>query len=156
MHKTGEQDIYSKWEKSLSEEEIMAIKNYSGDDYRVINNYLRGITGSIDDMRGLTITHLKNALGKASVPHQVKVYRGTDIVPIDHMIKLNKYGEVDVDSMIGKTFTDNGFTSTSVLKESSFNNDITWIIDVPEGTNAAYIGQISHFPNETELLLDAG
>jgi hypothetical protein len=58
--------------------------------------------------------------------------------------------------MVGKVVEDKGFMSTSMLKNSSFNGDVKMKINVPKGTNGAYVGEISHYPNEAELLLDKG
>lgn len=71
--------------------------------------------------------------------------------------EIGKDGKVNFDSLVGKTFKDNGFVSTAIVKESSFDHmTVSWEINVPKGANAAYVGKLSHFPDEAELLLNAG
>lgn len=44
-----------------------------------------------------------------------------------------------------------------MVKESSFGHmGVSWEINIPKGSNAAYVGKISHFPDEAELLLNSG
>lgn len=148
---------YDDWIKSLTPSEQDAIKQYTGDDYKKINDYLRGISDSLDGIDLDTIYNIKNGLDKARVPHNLQVYRGTDLRPLESLIEINKYGDINAESLIGKTFRDNGFVSTAIVKESSFDHmEVSWEINVPAGTNAAYLGKISHFPNEAELLLNFG
>ncbi|MYL42507.1 ADP-ribosyltransferase [Virgibacillus massiliensis] len=148
---------YNDWITSLSESEKEAIKRYTGNDYRKINNYLRGVSDSLEGLDIQVIDNITSGLDKAYVPRNLKVYRGTDLKPFIDLYKLNDEGEVIVDSLIGKTIKDDGFTSTAMVRESSFGHmNVSWEINVPEGSNAAYIGGISHYPNEAELLLNAG
>ncbi|MCY8929882.1 T7SS effector LXG polymorphic toxin [Bacillus subtilis] len=148
---------YDDWIKSLTPSEQEAIKQYTGDDYKKINDYLRGISDSLDGIDLDTIYNIKNGLDKARVPHNLQVYRGTDLRPLESLIEINKYGDINAESLIGKIFRDNGFVSTAIVKESSFDHmEVSWEINVPAGTNAAYLGKISHFPNEAELLLNFG
>ncbi|MCY8486170.1 T7SS effector LXG polymorphic toxin [Bacillus atrophaeus] len=148
---------YDNWIESLTPSEQNSIKQYTGDDYKKINDYLRGISDSLDGIDLDTIYNIKNGLDKARVPHTMQVYRGTDLRPLESLIEFDKYGDVNAESLIGKTFRDNGFVSTAIVKESSFDHmKVSWEINVPAGANAAYIGKISHFPNEAELLLNFG
>lgn len=61
------------------------------------------------------------------------------------------------DSMlVGKTFTDYGFMSTSLDRNSAFGGDMLLEIDAPKGSHGAYVGDISsagHY--ESEVLFDA-
>ncbi|MFT4402378.1 T7SS effector LXG polymorphic toxin [Bacillus sp. SW14] len=148
---------YDDWINSLTPREQHAIKQYTGDDYKKINDYLRGISDSLDGIDLDTIYNIKNGLDKARVPHNLQVYRGTDLRPLESLIEVDKYGDINAESLIGKTFRDNGFVSTAIVKESSFEHmKVSWEINIPAGANAAYLGKISHFPNEAELLLNFG
>ncbi|AIK39212.1 ADP-ribosyltransferase exoenzyme family protein [Bacillus pseudomycoides] len=86
----------------------------------------------------------------------MQVYRGTDIKPFKDLIELGKDGRSDFESLINKTIKDDGFVSTAILKASSFDYmEVSWEINVPKGASAAYVGKISQFSNEAELLLNA-
>ncbi|MBC6310983.1 ADP-ribosyltransferase [Listeria sp. FSL L7-1582] len=148
---------FSEWLDSLSSAEKSAIQQYTGSDYRKINSYLRGISDSLDDIEPSVIDNIKSGLGKSSVPHDVQVYRGTDMRPFEDIIEIGKDGSFNYDSLIGKTIKDDGFVSTAIVQESSFDFfDVAWEINVPKGAEGAYIGNISNVPSEAELLLNAG
>ncbi|WP_077850647.1 ADP-ribosyltransferase [Clostridium felsineum] len=148
---------YDNWLKSLNDSERNAIRQYTGNDYKKINNYLRGVNDSLDGVDPQVIEDIKSGLKKASVPHDMKVYRGTDLNPLRNLIDVGKDGSLDFSSLVGKTFKDDGFMSTALVKESSFDYmNVSWEINVPKGTEAAYVSKISYFPDEAELLLNAG
>ncbi|NRD77654.1 ADP-ribosyltransferase [Bacillus sp. BRMEA1] len=148
---------YDSWLESLTESERGAIKQYTGNDYKKINSYLRGFSDSLAGVDSQVIDHIKSGLSKAEVPYDMKVFRGTDLRPFDDILERDKDGKINLDSLVGKIFKDNGFVSTAIVKESSFDHmAVSWEINVPKGANAAYVGKISHFPDEAELLLNAG
>ncbi|WP_139354998.1 ADP-ribosyltransferase, partial [Clostridium acetobutylicum] len=148
---------YDNWLKSLNDSERNAIRQYTGNDYKKINNYLRGVNDSLDGIDPKIIEDIKSGLKKASVPHDMKVYRGTDLNPLRNLIDVGKDGSLDFSSLVGKTFKDDGFMSTALVKESSFDYmNVSWEINVPKGTEAAYVSKISYFPDEAELLLNHG
>ncbi|CAH0178236.1 ADP-ribosyltransferase [Peribacillus simplex] len=155
-HEWGNKN-YTNWLKSLTESERKAIIKYTGIDYQYINNFLRGIDDSLHGLDMQVIDDIKSGLSKASVPHDMQVYRGTDFRPFEGIFSINKYGEIDVESLIGKTIKDEGFISTAIVKESSFDyKEVLWTINIPQGAKAAYVGDISNVPDEAELLLNAG
>ncbi|MBO1580128.1 ADP-ribosyltransferase [Bacillus sp. XF8] len=148
---------FDNWIESLTESERKAIRQYTGSDYSKINNYLRGITDSLDGIGLNVIDDIKRGLNKANVPHGIQVYRGTDLKPFKNLYKIDDEGKIIVDSLVGKTIKDNGFVSTAMVKESSFGHmNVSWEINVFKGSNAAYVGKISQFPGEAELLLNSG
>ncbi|MBS2970665.1 hypothetical protein J9317_18130 [Metabacillus sp. KIGAM252] len=154
-HEWGEK-YYSDWLHNLPEREIAALKQYTGSDFSIINKYLRGFDDSLHGIDPGIIQDLSSSLYKAQVPHDINVFRGTDLGPLDDIINLNDMGKIITEDLIGKTFIDYGFMSTSIAKESSFQHlPVSWEINVPKGANGAYIGQISQFPHEAELLLQA-
>ncbi|WHY57168.1 ADP-ribosyltransferase [Peribacillus simplex] len=155
-HEWGNKN-YANWLKSLTESERKAIIKYTGIDYQYINNYLRGIDDSLHGINMQVIDDIKSGLSKATVPHNMQVYRGTDFRPFEDIFSINKYGNIDVESLIGKTIKDEGFISTAIVKESSFDyKEVLWTINIPQGAKAAYVGDISNVPDEAELLLNAG
>ncbi|WP_240909044.1 ADP-ribosyltransferase [Bacillus paralicheniformis] len=148
---------YDHWLDSLTENEKNAIKQYTGNDYTRINNYLRGLSDSLEGVELDVIDNIKNGLKKANVPHDIQVYRGTDLRPIQDLYKIDDEGNIIAESLVGKIFKDDGFVSTAMVKESSFDHmNVSWEINIPKGAHAAYLGKISHFPNEAELLLSSG
>lgn len=148
--------FYGEWLKSLSAEEKEAIRIYTGNDYTKINNYLREKVKTLDGVEPKVLENLNSALGKAKVPYDMKVYRGTDLLPFDELYKLDKNGNINYNSLIGKTVSDKGFMSTAILESSSFNKEVLWTINVPAGSNAAYIAPLSKYPVEAELLFNSG
>ncbi|MGN4124587.1 ADP-ribosyltransferase [Lysinibacillus sphaericus] len=155
-HQWGSKN-YDSWLNSLTESEKNAIRQYTGNDYSKINSYLRGQSRSLDGVDPKVITDIKTGLGKAKVPHDMQAYRGTDLRPFESIIDISEDGKYYFESLIGKTIKDNGFVSTAIVKESSFDHlNVSWVINVPKGTNAAYVSKISHYPDEAELLFNVG
>lgn len=148
--------FYGEWLKSLSAEEKEAIRIYTGNDYTKINNYLRGIAGDLDGVDPKVVENLNSALSKAKVPYNMTVYRGTDLFPFEDLYELNWNGGIDCDTLIGKTVSDKAFMSTAILENSSFNKEVLWTINIPAGSNAAYIASLSKYPAEAELLFNSG
>ncbi len=147
---------FDSWVESLTESERSAIRQYTGDDYRKINNYLRGIADFLNDVESSVIDNIKSGLNKASVPYDIQVYRGTDLKPFKNLYKIDDEGKIVVDSLVGKTVKDNGFVSTAMVKESSFDHmNVSWEINVPKEANADYVGKISYIPTEAELLFNS-
>ncbi|MTH55066.1 hypothetical protein GKZ89_16805 [Bacillus mangrovi] len=154
-HKWGEEH-YSDWLENLSEREVEALRQYTGNDFSKINRYLRGTSDSLHGVDPGVIQDLTSSLYKAQVPHDISVFRGTDLGPLDELITFNDEGRIIAEKLVGKTFKDYGFTSTSIAKSASFQNlPVSWEINVPKGAHGAYLGQVSHFPHEAELLLQA-
>ena len=58
-------------------------------------------------------------------------------------------------SRIGSVVKDHGFTSTSMLKDA-WGGDVKYEINIPKGTNCAYVAHMSQHHSEMELLLNRG
>ncbi|MGM0764661.1 MAG: ADP-ribosyltransferase [Bacillota bacterium] len=84
-HKWGSK-YYDSWLKTLTVSERSAIEQYTGNDYTKINSYLRGFSDSLDGVDSKVIDHIKSGLSKAEVPHDMKVYRGTDLRPFENLL----------------------------------------------------------------------
>lgn len=57
--------------------------------------------------------------------------------------------------LVGRTITDDGFMSTSLVRSSAFKKKILFEIEVPKGAAGAYVGDVSaagHY--EKEVLFD--
>lgn len=116
-----------------------------------INATLRGVEKQFDKGNYECAVALHDALGRASIPSDCKVYRGVSSKALGGLRLLP-------DSMLtGKTFRDKGFMSTSLEQGNAFGGDLLLEIDVPKGSHGAYVGHISsagHY--ESEVLFDAG
>jgi hypothetical protein len=58
--------------------------------------------------------------------------------------------------LVGKRVKDEGFLSTSVGGRAAFSGEVYLEIEVPEGTFAAFVKDISNFSHENEWLMAAG
>lgn len=102
-----------------------------------------------------TISSLDEGLGRTNLPKSMKVYRA---VKSNYLESALSNGE-DLNSLVGKTVSNNGQTSTSPLYDSSFakydNYDTVFEIYVPEGSRGSYITELSAYDNsEQEILLN--
>jgi hypothetical protein len=141
---------YANWPSSLTKAEYEAVRAYTGDNYYNINRVLRGLERSYEGNNEKYVELISQALNKYPVPEDVVVYRGTSID------SLGKLKNLPPDKLVGKTIQEKGFMSTSLDPSQAFHNDITYVIKVPKGTPGAYVGGVSRFPGEMELLLDKG
>ncbi|MBI5551138.1 MAG: ADP-ribosyltransferase [Desulfobacterales bacterium] len=141
---------YDEWVNNLSHSEKESITDYTATSYQNINGVLRGTEKTYSGNNAEIAENISRALKRADVPEDLVVYRGASKGALGPLKTLPK------EQMIGKVIEDKGFMSTSILKSSSFNGDIKLKINVPKGTKGAYLGKISCYPNEAELLLDKG
>ena len=102
-----------------------------------------------------TISSLDEGLGRTNLPKSMKLYRA---VKSSYLEKALPEG-VDLSSLVGKTVSNNGQTSTSPLYDSSFAkyNDYDTVFEIyaPEGSRGSYITELSAYDNvEQEVLLN--
>lgn len=102
-----------------------------------------------------TISSLDEGLGRTNLPKSMKLYRA---VKSDYLEKALPEGE-DLTSLVGKTVSNNGQTSTSPLYDSSFakydDYDTVFEIYAPQGSRGSYITELSAYDNsEQEVLLN--
>ena len=144
------------WETLITSEERYGVEVYTGSAYRDMNKYLRGISKSTSYAD--EIKYAKSALKKASLPEDTVVRRGSDFGSLKAILKTDKGSEIvsNKDKFIGAVVQDKGFMSTSPDPYGGFNDDITYVIKVPKGTDAMYVAPISRHSSENELLLNAG
>jgi len=145
------------WVAKIRSEERYGVEVYTGSAYRDMNRYLRGISKSTSYSD--EIKYAKSALKKASLPEDTVVRRGSDFGSLKAILKTDKGSEEIVsnkDKFIGAVVQDKGFMSTSPDPYGGFNDDITYVIKVPKGTDAMYVAPISRYSSENELLLNAG
>ena len=102
-----------------------------------------------------TISSLDEGLDRTNLPKSMKLYRA---VKSSYLEKALPEG-ADLSSLIGKTVSNNGQTSTSPLYDSSFakydDYDTVFEIYAPEGSRGSYITELSAYDNvEQEVLLN--
>ena len=102
-----------------------------------------------------TISSLDEGLGRTNLPKSMKLYRA---VKSNYLEKALPEGE-DLASLVGKTVSNNGQTSTSPLYDSSFakydDYDTVFEIYAPQGSRGSYITELSAYDNsEQEVLLN--
>ena len=149
--KSAVKEAGSSWANKLDPSAIAAVRSYTGTAYANINATLRGIEQRFDDGNDICAITLHQSLGKAELPCDCTVYRGTSNKALGALRFLP-------DSMIvGKTIMDEGFMSTSLNPSDAFGGDILLEIDAPSGSHGAYVGSISSAGHhESEVLFDAG
>ena len=142
------------WESRLSDDEKKVIHEYTDFAYLKMNKLLRGIPfpGSekvVNEARE-RVEILSNALDKSNTETDFTVFRGADIDYLDG-IDLS-----DLSSLIGKEIVDKGFSSTSIEKSTDFKKRVQLEIQVPKGSKAAYIENLSANDHEQEVILGKG
>ncbi|MEW4237112.1 ADP-ribosyltransferase [Bacillus thuringiensis] len=157
----GEQE----WQKSLTDEEKEAIRDYTCYGYHWINNYLRPNTGSNRDTNlDMKISNIDNALRKASISTDIIVYKhlesgkslGLDFEASKNDKEYIKKAINILKNNINKIIIRPDYLSTTLDKtgkEIKLGGKIRMEINVPKGTHAANVSEISFFPREQEILL---
>lgn len=157
--------------KTLYEfEEITLLREYSGYNFRHINNILRGRwnyeeNGSIDRKQEFLNTARKISeiiTNKPTNLGNIKTYRGVNLS------YFNEYGIHNIEELInlkGQFLLDKGFVSTSISEDKCFfkkendlginyNVKITYLI--PEELNDGILlkGNMSYSPGQEEFLIN--
>lgn len=128
---------------------------YAGNMYMIYNNFLRGLKGFDNEeikeySRDISI--LVKEISKFSLIENIIVYRYTDK-------KLFKYLFDSSSAELGKTFTERGFMSTTLvpglLREFANEHNYNCLLKLylPKGTKGAYLKFNNSKLNEHEFLL---
>ncbi len=135
----------------LTDAQKKAIQKYTGDDYENINASLRGMDKLHPD-NVETVETMKEALGNSSLPEDMTLYRGTSTAALGSLRNLPP------EEMVGKTFTEKGFMSTSKdpAVAEGFYSDMIMTVEAPKGSHALDIAPISEYDTESEVLFNAG
>lgn len=128
-----------------------ALEEYTDESYRGINDHLRGIqkdgkwTETIRDMRA----------GMREVPEDIVVFRSVGGAEFGAPEEGAEIPDDKLNGLVGRTWSDPAFTSTSVI-EGGFNPNYRtkMVISVPKGTKGAYLESVTRNSEEYELLLD--
>jgi len=157
----------------ITNSEEKAIKEYTDTmDYININAYLRGNISEISKSKAKTIRKITDALNKSSLPQNTMLYRGvksdfiekvfnnSDLADLIGDVYDNIPTEKDIervkDALLGKTYIDKGFVSTSRYRFKAFDNSpIMLEINAPKGIHALAVDKISG-KKESEVLINKG
>lgn len=160
---------FEKFMNAIKSDELDAVQRYTGSAYEEINDYLRaGKMGSGEDpeMEQL-INNIENGLGRFKLAENLVVSRksGDDIFSSLQDANGNRvrfeYGETPqefvnkINHYVGSKVMDDGFTSTSTSRDV-WNGRVWFEIQLPKGTNCAYIRPISWHSSEREVILNRG
>lgn len=143
------------WQNGLSQSEKDAIKDYTLVGYARINPNLRrdGYDNSEQSTKK-EADRLQGALDKYELNRDILVYRG-----VSQKFLGGYYSAWAINnSLVGQSFTDNGFASCSTVQGRAFTfRDYILEIKVPRGKGrGAYISPVSTFKAEAEFLLSRG
>ena len=140
-----------------TDDELSALKLWSGETYANINRYMRyGI--NVDDISKNAAKSIENVLNRISTTEDIIVHRGTGTKHIFEKIAGDWKNDPSI--LMGQEFKDDGFVATSPLEKGGFSgvgaSQAELFIKVPKGTHGAYIAQLAHNELEKEFLLQRG
>ncbi|MET9916289.1 ADP-ribosyltransferase, partial [Streptomyces sp. NPDC006435] len=149
------QDYWNDYVDNLDPSAKQALWDYTGEtfpSYHDMNGYLRGSSGYGPRPEVLhDIAEMDRVMSTRPVPDDIMVVRGTGL------------GHLDLDSpydMLGETYPDKGYTSTSLGNhpvDSFAGKEAILHLRVPKGTPALWLEKVSKFDaSERELLLARG
>ncbi len=140
-----------------TEDHEEALNAYTGSDYGMMNDGLRGRTDLTKYYQDV-IERIRVADdAMRPLPQPVKAFRHVDFNAFGIVHSDNGLTQSQLDALVGKTVQDPGFFSTSITPDIvGFTRDIHMEIDVPKGARAAYVQRVSVNKHEEELLLAPG
>ncbi len=151
-HAWGQKN-YAGWADSLSKDEYKAVGRYRMNEYREINEALRGGKGEVPAKVKDRVALIDAALDRASTPEDVTAYP-------DMTVHRGLGADVVAGMKPGEVFTDQGYISTSLNPEvGEMYGTATMEIRVPKGSKGAYITAIERRKDtgtEQEFLLPRG
>lgn len=160
---------YGKNNISLTAEELKALDDYGEGGYGLYNGIERFKEGSAEyeklvnsygqewiEKTQAQTKQLSKALSKFNLDENIMVHRAVRDIAY---ITGEETNLTALEKMIGKTFTEKGYVSTSLQYQSKFmgtsKNGVHMEILVPKGSNGAYIDKFVA-KNEREFLLNKG
>lgn len=148
--------VEGRWLSTLTSQEIYAINLYTKSNYMQINAELR--TKNVSSYYYNIIQSIDSALAKFTLVEDTILWRGVQIGAFNH---LGIHDYAGLQALIGQTYIDLGYMSTSPSYDCSFakyqSYEVVFKIKAPAGTTGAYVNQLSDFYNtENEFLLGRG
>lgn len=155
---------YGDWRKQINSSEKTEIEEYTGSAYVSINGVLRETSNPPSHVKDAYLARADNissALSKFELNDNIVVFRGVNLDAFglsggDDMFSTAT--EKGMKALIGTTFVDKGFMSTSAVKSAAFNSkDARISINVPKGKGrGAWVKPLSTYSYENEFLLQKG
>ena len=126
-----------------------AVHDYTGSS-EMLSEAIRNDESHTDE--GFSVRSATRQLDKAmyELPRDVTVFRQV------HSSAFGVQDIADLKKLTGKTFTDKSYLSTSVTQQMRGNDTISDVhmkINVPKGAKAAYVADMSEYPEQDEMLL---
>lgn len=137
----------------LTPAERGALRTYTGEKYTTINGALR--KGGGTPKTKATIANARK--GMRPTPENITAYRGMGAGSAFGFIRNKKITDAQLDALVGKTWSDPGFTSTAI-RDGGYGSGqrLRARIAVPAGTRGAFVEGFTQNKGEDELVLDAG
>lgn len=137
----------------LTTQQITSIKYYTGSGSGPINGTLRSPSSAYSNSPSVQhALHIQDAM--APLPTSMTLHRGTHNL---HGAADGIHTLEDLQKLVGKTFSDGSFFSTSVGEKAAFDDRTFQLqIEAPAGTPGVYVKTMSSSPHENELILAAG
>lgn len=146
---------HAQWEKSLTQEEDEAIRDYTGGGYSDLNKYLRrvGDWQDIDaEKEEFLVKGLDSAISRYELKDNIRVQRGVMNDVIDRLAEENDIQE-SLSELVGKKYREAGYSSTTVLRDNGVATAKPTILDIeiPSGIGrGAYVNQLAGQYQDTE------
>ena len=164
----GVRKKYKKWANNLDVDEEKVITEYTEMLAGDVNSALR--RGNFDDIvigDQDKIKMIDRALDKGEAVEDFVAHRGVHAHHLDEKLKdFYVDGRYRFDgntgdelleyvnkNLVGTTFEDKGYVSTTIQQNRGFDKTTKISINVPKGSKGAYVEDLSEFPNEKEFLL---
>lgn len=153
---------YGKWKNNLSNDSKDALYSYTADGYGDVNSYLR----QADGWENINATMVKDQINKIDeaienfeLKDNLHVQRGAQEASLDMLFET--YDIEELSDLVGKTYTDKGYMSSTVLYGNSVatTKPVVFDIDIPAGRGrGAYINEFgSQYQDvEYEFLIKHG
>lgn len=176
-------DSYNDWIHKITEDEQEAIEDYTGPYHKQINQYLRGQKIDLnfgEFQRAYTEEEIKamaervtGALSKSKTTKSFTTLRGVsergfarlfpdapDIAKQDSLYSKSwLQNQIESGQIKNRLVEDSGLLSTSPYtgeEGGAYAKEVMLNIEIPEGTEGAYVAPISSFRAEREFLINPG
>ena len=155
---------YQNWRKQITASEKTEIEGYTGSGYVPINGVLREKINPTPEAKLAYLAEAKqvsSAISKFELNDNIVVFRGVNLDAFG-LVGGSKIFSTETEkgmkALVGTTFVDKGFMSTSAVKSAAFNSkDARISINVPKGKGrGAWVKPLSIYSHENEFLLQKG
>ena len=144
-HSNGEmQQWVDSLGQDLTEAQAQAVRSYTGSGYHSMNGWLRG-----------------ESPGSTKPRHISGVDGAMRPLPFDTVVTRNvsdarrTFGTTELDELVGATWRDPAYMSTTIVESGVFGGSVQMIINVAKGFKARYVRNLG-VGSEYELLLARG